>query len=313
MNVFFLAAGLGTRFKPLTDKYPKPCIPFLNVPMGLYQFRFLHQLKITTCVANSFHLPEQIKQLYSAQPYYKNKIIISSEVGQILGSAGGLKNAAQYFSADETILMLNADEIFFTPDSLFLQKAYAQHLKNKNLATLIVTAHPEAGKKFGAIWTHGSIVKNIGKTSANPTLIPQHYIGAIFLNKKILQLIPKNQEANIFYDILVKQLTDNSVEAYNLDCQWYETGNATDYIAAMQAALKSLDAKTLDFINQYDSSKLVKNPIGRSLISNTININEKNLYGFNTIAKSTNPQNLVVSKKIENQVLFDNVSFGGAK
>lgn len=317
MNIFFLAAGLGSRFKPLTDKYPKPCVPFLNVPMGLYAFRFFENLNISACVANSYHLPAQIENLYATQPYYKNtyknKIAISNEShsdgqirSQILGSAGGLKRASKYFSEDETILMLNGDEIFFTPRLQFLHEAYKQHVTNKNLATLIVTTHPEAGNKFGAIWTDGPKVKNIGKANAHPGLRPQHYIGLVFLNKKVLSLIPENKETNILYDILIPELDSQSVEVYNLDCTWYEAGNALDYLAATQSALRSLDNKTLDFINKYDPSKLVKNFGGVSLISDHISIDEKKLYGFNVISKSTNPANLTSVEKIENSVLFDN-------
>lgn len=327
MNVFFLAAGLGTRLRPITNKYPKPCVPFLNVPMGLYPFRFLEHTKITTCVANSFHLPEKVAQLYTNQPYYKNKILISNENdllglenknssqthGRILGSAGGLKKASHLFTADETILMMNADEIFFTSNDVFLQRAYEQHNSNNNLATLIVTKHPEAGKKFGAIWCDSNKrVKNILIAKTQPDaadaklkLEPWHYIGVIFLNKKILSLIPEGIETNIFYDVLINLLDSSPVEIYELSCNWYETGNPIDYWAATKNVLSSLDKKTLDFINQYDPSRLVKNSGGLSLISNSISVDEKKLYGFNVIAKSTNKKNLAAVDKIENSVLFE--------
>lgn len=310
MNVFFLAAGLGARLRPITHKYPKPYIPFLNVPMGYYQFRFLEQLKIHSCVANAFHLPEKIEQLYAHQPYYKNKILISKENNLIMGSAGGLKTASSLFASDDTILMMNADEIFFTEDELFLQKAYQQHTSNNNLATLIVMKHDEAGKKFGAIWCdQNNKVKNIMIAKTKPeqqNLEPWHYIGIIFLNKKILELIPDNTESNIFYDVLIKELNNNSVETYNLSCRWYETGNPADYLSATKNVLNSLDDKTLDFINRYDPSRIVKNDSGLSLISNSISVDEQKLQGFNVISKSTNIKNLQISEKIKDSVFFEN-------
>jgi mannose-1-phosphate guanylyltransferase len=300
VNVFFLAAGLGTRLKPLTHFYPKPAGPFLNVPLGLYQFRFLEQLNVSSCVANSFHLPDKIQQLYQQQNLYSGKIQISNEHPAILGSAGGLKKAAQFFSSDETLLMMNADEIFFTPQVDFLTAAYQQHLKNKNLATLITMQHPEAGKKFGAIWCEQNKVRHIGKETINSALKPKHYIGIIFLNRKILDLIPENLETNIFYDVLIRQLKTYPVETFDINCTWFETGNWTDYFTATQATLQNLDQPTLDFINSYDPSHLVKNATGISLISNSVKIDESSLSGYNVIGKNQ----AQLPKKIENSVVF---------
>lgn len=308
MNLFFLAAGLGTRLRPLTNKYPKPCVPFLNVPMGLYQFRFLQDLQINTCVANSFHLPEQIARLYSQQNYLKTQVKISAESGSILGSAGGLKKASQYFdTSDDTILMMNADEIFFTPDNKFLKKAYDQHVAKQNLATLVVMKHPEAGQKFGAIWCdQNNRVKTImaAKNKPEGNLEPYHYIGIIFLHKNILKMIPDNKETNIFYDILINELNSQSVEIYKLDCSWYETGNAKDYLEATQRVLSSLDSHTHNFINTYDKSRLVKNASGVSLISESLHIDERKLAGFNVLAGNTDLSTLNNLGKIENSVVF---------
>lgn len=304
MNLFFLAAGLGTRLRPLTHKYPKPCVPFLNVPMGLYQFRFLNDLNIHSCVANSFHLPNKISDLYLNQTYHK-PVLLSEESGHILGSAGGLKKASQQFkNDDETILMMNADEIFFTEDHSFLKKAYEQHIKKQNLATLVVMKHPEAGQKFGAIWCdQNNKVNTIMAAQHKPEgdLQAFHYIGIIFLHKKILSMIPDNKETNIFYDILIHELNNHSVEIFKLDCNWYETGNPKDYLAATQKVLSSLDSHTHNFINTYDKSRLLKNSSGISLISESVQIDESKLHGFNVIAKNADLSKI---HKVENSVLF---------
>lgn len=323
VNLFLLAAGLGTRLRPITNKYPKPCVPFLNVPLGLYQMRFLNQLKIQSFVVNSFYLPEQIKNLFDKQPYYKNKISISDENTNatsanlnpeykiILGSAGGLKKAAELFTSEEVILMMNADEVFFTSNPLFLQNAYRQHIEHGNLATLVVMKHPEAGKKFGAIWVDDKTVRHIGKTNIDPNLTPYHYVGIILLNKKILDLIPSEKESNIFYDILIHELKNNAVEIYNLDsCNWYETGNGNDYFLATEEVLSLITSNQatdlMNFINSYDPSHLVKNEGGFSLVSDSIKINEKKLFGFNVISGSTNTSLLNSLTNIQNSILFEN-------
>lgn len=304
MNLFFLAAGLGTRLKPLTDKYPKPCVPFLNVPLGLYPFRFLEPLSIGACVANTHHLPDKVQHLYRQQKFYCD-IQFSHESGKILGSAGGLKKASRFFSEDETILMMNCDEVFFTERHDFLKAAYEQHVRRGNLATLITMRHPEAGQKFGAIWCDGQTVRHIGKQSSDPVLTPWHYIGLILLDKKVLDLIPENTETNIFYDILIHELSDGGVGIFPLDCRWYETGNPLDYLTATRECLKALDQDTLRFISHYDPSRLIENPTGLSLVSNAVSFDESVLAGYNVISGRADAALLARMNRIENTVIFE--------
>ena len=308
MNVFILAAGLGTRLRPLTLKYPKPCVPFLNVPLGLYPFRFLNSLNVTQLTVNTHYLPEQVQNLYTTQPYYTGPVKFSHEEGIILGSAGGLKKASQYFdySDDENILMLNSDEIFFDVESDFLAKAYNQHVSAKSLATLVVMKHPEAGKKFGAIWCEGNTVKNIGKTASGSKLQPYHYIGLIFLNKRVLSLIPDDKETNIFYDVLNFHLATGAVCTYEINCNWFETGNPADYLQATAAVLKNISAETLGFINAYDCSDFSKDLSRVFLISKSLKIDGLFNPGFTVVSKSTNPELLKNLGLFHNSILFDN-------
>lgn len=305
MNILFLAAGLGSRLAPVTLKFPKPCVPFLNVPLGLFQFRFIHQKNSDTLVANTFHLPEQIHSLFNNPVYHTQNFLFSDEKSRILGSAGGLKFAAKHFRQNEPVLMMNADEIYFPKDTQFVHKALAQHHKNGSLATLICMEHPEAGNKFGAIWCKGSQVLDIGKSSADPSLKPLHYIGMIILDPKVLSLIPDNIETNIFYDVLIHQLQKSQVEVYKIDADWFETGNPEDYFQATSWAMQNLKPETMSFINEYDPSRIIKNQNGISLISNSIQMDESKLFGFNVISKSTNPKSLESLGRIENSVLFE--------
>jgi mannose-1-phosphate guanylyltransferase len=307
VNVFILAAGLGTRLRPLTNKYPKPCVPFLNVPLGLYPFRFLESLSVTQLTVNTHYLPEQVEDLYTQQSFFKGPIKFSSEA-VILGSAGGFKQASRLFAdtEDETILMMNSDEVFFGADKNFLSAAYKQHREMNSLATLVVMKHPEAGKKFGAIWCEGRTVKNIGKTNSADGQNPFHYIGIIFVNRRLLELIPPNKELNIFYDLLNFQLSQNSVHTYEIDCSWYETGNPADYMLASKTVLQNVDEGTLAFVNKYDPSTLIKGADGLSLISNSITINDISLSGYNAISKTTNPGLLKSLGSVSNSFCFGN-------
>lgn len=308
MNVFVLAAGLGARLRPLTNKYPKPCVPFLNVPLGLHIFRYLHNFKISQLTVNTHYLPEKVKSLYQNQPYYSGPIQFSHERDFILGSAGGLKQASHLFKKTDNpnFLLMNSDEVFIGAESDFLQKAYEQHTKTKALATIIVMKHPEAGKKFGAVWCNGNIVRTIGKTSEDNSLQPYHYIGMIFFNEKVLDLIPENKETNIFYDVLNFHMQNDQVRIYEINCNWYETGNPADYLSATESVLKKIDSPFLGFINQYDPSTVISEPGQLSLVSKSIYTSGLAMTGFNVISKTTNPGLLQSLGSVHNSVLFEN-------
>jgi mannose-1-phosphate guanylyltransferase len=305
LNVMLLAAGLGTRLSPLTLKHPKPAIPFLNVPMGFFQFQFLNFLDIATLTVNTHHLPKQIHELYKNQPYYRKPIQFSNESGKILGGAGGLKKASSHMQKNLPILLMNADEVYFTKQKDFLKLALERHQENKNLSTVVVIKHPEAGKKFGALWAdHDHVIKDISKSAQHSDLTPWHAIGPIFLSAEVLSLIPENVESNIFYDILLQKLIGCKVEVFPIEADWYETGNPKDYFEATKIVLEKNQSDIFDFINIYDDSVLVKNAETLSLVSKAQKINYSSLSGVNVISKSS--LQLCNLKKVESAVLFEN-------
>ncbi len=301
MNLFLAAAGLGTRLHPFTLKHAKPTIPFLNVPMGLYQFQYLKHLKnkLSSFVVNSHHLPSQIENLYKSQPYLLYKPQFSFEAGTILGNGGALKKVENLFTKDEPILLMNADEVYFTENKKFLNELLAHHQKTKALATLTVMQHPEAGKKFGAIWSDHKSVKHIGKTCADKNLKPWHYIGVCILSWEIMKYIQPNKEQNILYDVLFPFL--DRLEIFELESTWFETGNKEDLLSATEVMLKNLDKNTelQNFINQYDPSKMILS----SLVSDKHSIDSNVLSGYNCISKSAK---LLPNSTYENSIVFEN-------
>ena len=303
MNLFLLAAGLGTRLQPYTLQHPKPTIPFLNVPMGLYQFQYLRHLTspITTSVVNTHHLPEQVEKLYLTQPYMRLSPYFSHE-NTILGSAGGLKLASAYMTSNQPILMMNADEVYFTQQKDFLNELLLEHKKSQALATLVVIKHPEAGKKFGAISCDGRLVKHISKTLISPNLVPWHYIGVMMISWSVLGLIPDHQETNIFYDILNKHL--DKVRIFPLAAEWYETGNKKDLLNASEIVLSQIgNYKGLpDFINEYDPSDVISTPSVTGLISQSQKVDAKNLKGLVCISQSAK---IKADQAFENVVCFE--------
>jgi mannose-1-phosphate guanylyltransferase len=252
------AAGLGTRLRPATNQNPKPTLPLNKIPLGYYALPYLECLQIENFVVNTFHLPDQIHDLYKN---IHTRIQFSDETDFIKGSGGGLLQAANKLSKNMPILTMNADEIFFTKETDFLKTALNKHHEENALATLIVTEHPEAGHKFGAIWCENKKVIHIGKDKPNNTAKPWHFIGLQILSSKIINDIEQNKESNIFYDVLIHKLKIENIQIYPIQCDWYEVGNLTDYQIAkneINLKLKTNDIYKSHFekLNQWPKSQL---------------------------------------------------------
>src|ERR1700679_2549667 len=149
MNALVLAAGLGTRFRPFTDICPKPVIPLLNVPIAFYNVHLLQQINIDRLTINTHHLPGKIKEVFTNKDLGV-ELNFSDEQGQILGTGGAIKKARPTLEGRGTFLVANADVV----NGFGIRDAIENHHQIQPMATMVVMSHPEAGKKYGAVWAN---------------------------------------------------------------------------------------------------------------------------------------------------------------
>lgn len=102
MKAFILAAGYGTRLRPLTDKIPKPLVSVWGKPVISYIIESLIEFGINDFVLNLHHLGDLIEE-YLALKYKGVKFFYSREE-KILDTGGGLKRALRFLKDDEFIM-----------------------------------------------------------------------------------------------------------------------------------------------------------------------------------------------------------------
>ena len=107
-QTMILAAGLGTRLKPLTETMPKALVSVQGRPLLDILVRRLQQFGYDRFVINIHHFAQQIRD-YVAQQDYAPLVHFSDETTQLLETGGGLKHARQLFHDDEPILIHNVD------------------------------------------------------------------------------------------------------------------------------------------------------------------------------------------------------------
>lgn len=107
-QAMILAAGLGTRLKPLTDTLPKALVPVGGTPLLDLNIRKLQAQGYDRFVVNIHHFAQQIVD-HVAQQDYAPLVRFSDETDGLLETGGGLKKAAPLFSDDTPVLIHNVD------------------------------------------------------------------------------------------------------------------------------------------------------------------------------------------------------------
>lgn len=128
------AAGLGTRFKPWTDRHPKALAVINGKSLLQRNIEYLQRYGIRKVVVNVHHFADQIENAIRENDGWGSEVRISDERSQVLETGGGLKQAAPLLAGQRTLL-LNVDIL----TDLDLGRLIRFHEAEQPLATLAVT------------------------------------------------------------------------------------------------------------------------------------------------------------------------------
>lgn len=138
MKAIVLAAGLGTRLRPLTYEITKPMVPVLDRPVMEHILDLLAQHGIDEVIANIHYFPETI------EGYFGQRISYSLE-RELLGTAGGVRNCADFFGG-ETFLVISGDAL----TDIDLTALVRRHRQSRKVATLAVKKVPDT-REYGVV------------------------------------------------------------------------------------------------------------------------------------------------------------------
>jgi NDP-sugar pyrophosphorylase family protein len=137
MKAMIFSAGLGTRFKPWTDKHPKALAQVNGKTLLQRNIEYLQQYDIREVVVNVHHFPEQVTEAIRRNNGWGSTIHISDESDELLETGGGLLKAKEFLK-DDTFLTLNVDIL----TEINLKYFLAQHQQHNAVITVAVTESP---------------------------------------------------------------------------------------------------------------------------------------------------------------------------
>lgn len=212
-QAFILAAGLGTRLKPLTDSLPKALVEVNGISLLEHNINKLISFGCKHIIINVHHFSEKIIE-HVANKNYNADIFISNETEQLLDTGGGLIKAKNYFDFSKDILVHNVDIL----SKIDFNDLFNQHKEQNNLATLAVSQRQTGryllfdknNKLCG--WENTKTNERIISNQSNE-LIPFGFSGIQIIKPELIDLI-KNEGAFPIIPEYLKLSTSHPVYSY---------------------------------------------------------------------------------------------------
>jgi mannose-1-phosphate guanylyltransferase len=226
MKAMILAAGLGTRLRPLTLNTPKALMPVGNVPIIDRIIEYLKTFGIRELVVNAHHHHEQIvEHLNGGRPFNIN-IDVRVEP-DILGTGGGIKNTEDFWD-NAPFIVMNGDIL----TNINLRKAYEAHKHSESLATLVLHDQPP----FNQIKIDDQ--KNITHIAEENLADRLAFTGIHIIDPKLMAHIPEGIFSNIIHCYRELIRTGKPPKAYiSRGYEWRDMGTIESYVHANKEAL----------------------------------------------------------------------------
>lgn len=248
MKALILAAGRGTRVRPLTDSLPKPLIPIVNKPVMEFLVQHLRNHGFDEIMVNTSYLAPQIETHFGDGRQFGVEIAYSFEgheqdgklVDEPLGSAGAIRKIhkhSQFF--DQTFIVLCGDAVI----DIDLHALLHFHRQKKALATIALREVPrDQVQSYGVVVSnkHGRIEQFQEKPSPEEAKSCMVNTGIYIFEPEILNWIPEEGP----YDIGGQLFTEMAAQGaplfgVNIETpwQWLDIGQIPDFHEVNMKAL----------------------------------------------------------------------------
>ncbi len=233
MKAMILAAGKGTRLKPITNSRPKALVEVNGLPLLQLLIKRLVSFGFDEIIINVYHFADQIVSFLQHHNNFGIRIEISRE-GSLLDTGGGLKNASWFFNDDQPFLVHNVDVL----TNLDYRKLMNFHRRSRSLASLAVRQRDTS--RYLLFDTHNLLCgwqsKNTNETilvrQTNP-LKPYSFMGIHFISPQIFSLFGQEEKFSIIRMYLQLAGQGQKISAFPADeYDWLDVGKPEQLVSA---------------------------------------------------------------------------------
>jgi len=221
-----MAAGLGTRLRPLTYEVPKPMVPVANRPVMEHILALLRRHGLGEVIANLHWFPDTIRDHFGDGAGLGVALTYRYE-DELLGTAGGVRNVAEFFG-DEPFLVMAADAL----TDIDLAALRAAHEAHDGIATLAVKRVADVSE-FGVVITgsDGRVQGFQEKPDRAEALSDLASCMIYVLEREIFDYFPDERVVDFALDVF-PALLENDVpfHVHEIDSYWNDVGSLPEYL-----------------------------------------------------------------------------------
>ncbi len=192
-KALLLAAGFGTRLKPLTNIWPKCLMPIRNRPLLEYWLSILQKLEISNVLVNTHYLSEHVEN-FIKQPQFADWVNTAYE-SSLLGTAGTIRKNIE-FCQNETVLLAHADNWTCCDFSDFLSYHHIQRPKNTVMTMMTFTCPDPSACGIVELDGNGIVVDFHEKVKKPPGNLANSAV--YLLEPEVIKWVKNNPEINDF-------------------------------------------------------------------------------------------------------------------
>ena len=247
MKAMILAAGKGTRVRPITHTTPKPMIPIMQKPVMEFLLELLRQHGFNQIMVNVSHLSEEIENYFRDGQRFGVQIAYSFEgriedgelIGDALGSAGGLKRIQDFQPFfDDTFVVLCGDALI----DLDLGEAVRRHKGKGAMASMITKrVPPDQVSSYGVVVSDpdGRVLSFQEKPSVEDAASDMINTGIYIFEPEVFDFIPSGEPFDIGSELFPKLVEAGApFFALPMEFEWVDIGKVPDYWQAIRSVLQ---------------------------------------------------------------------------
>lgn len=224
-----MAAGLGTRLRPITWEIPKPIVPVCNRPIAAHLVQLLARHGAEEIVANLHWFPDTVKACVGDGSDFGVEVSYRFEE-ELLGTAGGVRGVADFLTAtgDDTFVVLAGDAL----TDADLTRLVAAHRDNDGVATLAVKQVPDVSQ-YGVIVTgSGGRIEGF-QEKPDPAEALSDLVNCMVyaFSPEVFDYFPEGDPLDFANDVF-PNLLEHDVPFYvhPIDGYWNDIGTLPEYI-----------------------------------------------------------------------------------